>query len=336
MLPMISIICPTYNEEKYINECILSILESDFPHQDMEVLFIDGMSSDSTREIILKYTAKHSFIKLIDNHEKFVPFALNKGIIAAKGDIIIRIDAHAKYEKNYFSLLVKYLNQLNADNVGGICNTLPVNDSLVAKAIASVLNSSFGVGNSYFRIGAKDIKKVDTVPFGCFRKEIFKNYGMFDEELIRNQDDELNARIIRNGGTIYLIPEIKITYFSRDTINKVKQMFYQYGLFKPLVNKKIGKPATIRQFFPLFFVLGLMIGFPLSIFFESIRIIYIITLCFYIILSIFFSTKDSKNIKQIFIQSWIFLIIHLSYGYGYLRGILNLIFKQNFSVNTNR
>ena len=333
---MISVICPTYNEEKYINECIRSILNCDFPHQDMEVLFVDGMSTDLTRKIILEYTVNYSFIKLIDNPDKVVPFALNRGIIAAKGDIIIRIDAHAKYEKNYFSQLVKYLNQLNADNVGGICNTIPVNNSIVSKAIASVLNSSFGVGNSYFRIGVKDIKKVDTVPFGCFRKEIFKKYGMFDEELIRNQDDEFNARIIKNGGTIYLIPNIIITYFARDTIEKVSNMFYQYGFFKPLVNKKLGKAASIRQFFPLLFVLGLFIGLPLSVFFGWIRIIYISTIAFYILLSIIFSLKDSENIKQIFVQTFIFFIVHLSYGWGYLRGILKIIFKQKFSVNINR
>ena len=197
---MISVICPIYNEERYIGKCIDSVLEQDYSKEDMEVLFVDGMSTDRTREIVVEYAGRYPFVRLLDNPGRIVPAALNIGIGAAKGEVIIRLDAHAIYPKNYFSVLVRKLNELRADSVGGVCRTLPVRDTSVCRAIAMALSSSFGMGNSYFRIGATKEMCVDTVPFGCFRREVFDKIGLFDEELVRNQDDEFNGRIVKNGG----------------------------------------------------------------------------------------------------------------------------------------
>ena len=251
---MLSVIVPIYQEEKYISKCIDSMLSQDYPKDDLEIILVDGMSKDRTREIVATYTAKYPFIRMIDNPERIAPCAMNRGIKEAKGDVIMRLDAHVYYPKNYFSLLVEKLNELpGAENVGALCNTLPINDSITAQSIAAVLSSSFGMGNSHFRVGADKEMEVDTVPFGCFHRSIFDKVGLYDEELVRNQDDELNARIIKAGGKIYLIPQLVCEYYARDTAKKVYKMFYQYGVFKPLVNKKLGSPATVRQFFPLFF-----------------------------------------------------------------------------------
>ena len=167
----LSVVCPIYNEKRYIEDCIHSIVEQDFPHSDMEVLFVDGMSDDGTREVVSNYTKKYPFIKLLDNPQKIVPYAMNRGIMEAKGEFIVRLDAHAEYPKNYFSKLISAMQQLDgAENVGGVCLTLPCNSTARAQAIAAVLSSPFGMGNSYFRIGCNEVKSVDTVPFGCFRK----------------------------------------------------------------------------------------------------------------------------------------------------------------------
>ena len=190
---MLSVICPIYNEEKYIAKCIESILSQDYPKDDMEVIFVDGMSTDKTREIVAEYAMMYPFIRLVDNPDRIVPPAMNIGIRMAEGDIIIRLDAHATFPENYFSELTKNLIDLGAENVGGVCRTLPVDDSIKARSIASVLSSSFGMGNSYFRIGADSVMEVDTVPFGCFRRDLFDRIGYFDEQLIRNQDDEFNG-----------------------------------------------------------------------------------------------------------------------------------------------
>lgn len=336
---MLSIICPIFNEEKYIAQCIESLLLQDYPKEDLEIIFVDGMSTDRTREIIRNYEKKYSYIKMIDNPHKIVPFAMNAGIKASKGDIIIRLDGHVEYPTNYFTSLVKYLIELNADNVGGICETLPCGPSAKEIAIAEALSSSFGMGNSYFRIGCNEIRQVDTVPFGCFRREVFEKVGLYDNELVRNQDDELNGRIIKNGGKIYLIPNIVTKYYARDKIGKVKKMFYQYGLYKPLVNKKLGSPATVRQFFPLLFVLGLAFGALLSIFSKIISITYFIVLCLYLVLAIastIKSVKKTKEWKLLFYQPLVYLTIHISYGWGYLIGIYKVIFHKPFTAETNR
>lgn len=333
---MLSVICPIYNEEKYIAKCIDSILAQDYPKDDLEVIFVDGMSSDRTREIVDEYSAKYPFIRLIDNPDRIVPPAMNIGIKASMGDIIVRLDAHAVFPQNYLSELVKNLHELDADNVGGVCRTLPINDTPVCRSIAYVLSSSFGMGNSHFRIGADNIKEVDTVPFGCFKRELFERVGYFDEELTRNQDDEFNGRIIKNGGKIFLLPDLVIDYFARDTVAKVYKMFYQYGLFKPLVNKKLGQPATIRQFFPLLFVLGLILG-PLTFLISSAFIwLYLGVLLVYLTLAAVFSSKESRSLKEVLIKIWVYFVVHFAYGWGYINGIIKLIFKIPFNVKSNR
>lgn len=333
---MLSVICPIYNEEKYIAKCIDSILAQDYPKDDLEVIFVDGMSKDRTREIVAEYTSKYPFIRLIDNQDRIVPPAMNIGIRASKGDIIIRLDAHAIFPSNYFSELVRNLIALKAENVGGVCRTLPVDESLVSKSIAAVLSSSFGMGNSHFRIGASNVMQVDTVPFGCFHRSLFDRIGYFDEELIRNQDDEFNGRIVKNGGKIFLLPQLVIDYYARDKVNKVWKMFYQYGLFKPLVNKKLGSPATIRQFFPLLFVIGLILGPIICSFYLPLFYLYFAVILLYGACATYFSLKDSRNIKQILTQNWIYFVVHFGYGWGYIVGFFKLITGQSFMAKSNR
>lgn len=333
---MITVVCPIYNEEKYIARCIESIMEQDYPKDDMEVLFVDGMSTDHTRAIIEEYLPRCPYLRVIDNPQRIVPYAMNAGIKAAKGDVIIRLDAHALYPSNYFSELVRKLYELNADNVGAVCRTLPADDSPKCRAIAAALSSSFGMGNSYFRIGAKDIMQVDTVPFGCYRKEVFDKIGLYDTDLIRNQDDELNARLIKHGGKIYLLPYLIVDYFARNTIKKTGKMFYQYGLYKPLVNKKLGSPATLRQFFPVAFVLGLIFGLILSIFSKYILIAYLAIVTMYFLLALIFSVKSYSSILQVFCQIATYFTVHINYGWGYLVGIYKILTKTNFQAKVNR
>jgi glycosyltransferase involved in cell wall biosynthesis len=192
----VSVVCPVYNEEKFIANCINSIIRQDYPKEYMEVFLVDGMSSDLTRSIIMDYVNRYSFIHLLDNPDKIVPPALNIGIRKAKGDVLIRIDGHCTYPVNYISVLVRNLYELGADNVGAVWNTLPAKNTSLCKAIAVGVSHKFGIGNSLHKVGVKDITETDTVPFGCFRKDIFDRIGEFDEELIRNQDDEFTTLIL--------------------------------------------------------------------------------------------------------------------------------------------
>ena len=324
---LISIIIPCRNEEKFIAKCLDSVLEFECD-REFEVLIVDGMSDDATRNIVKEYQNRFPQIRLLENRQKTVPYAMNIGIKEAKGDIIVRLDAHAKFPKDYLKQLLFWKEKLNADNVGGVVKTLPPNNTAKAKAIALALSSPFGVGNSYFRVGAKEPMRVDTVPFGCYDKDTLLKLGLYDTDLTRNQDDELNARLIQNGKKIWLIPNIVIDYYARSSFKALFKMFYQYGYFKPLVNKKLKHPATIRQFVPLIFVLFIFIGL-ISIFFSKIALkLYLAGLSFYFALSAFFGfklAKKEKNLKLVPYLLFSFFIIHFAYGLGYLKGILDFI-----------
>ena len=335
----VSIICPVYNEERFIDRCILSIIAQDYPKDSLQVLFIDGRSTDKTRELIEKYTKEHPYIHLLDNPHQVVPYALNKGVEESTGEVVMRIDGHCVYPTNYVSELVKYLYELDADNVGGVWNTQPARDTAICQAIALASSHPFGVGGSMHKIGASEIMETDTVPFGCYKREVFEKTGLFDTDLVRNQDDEFNGRLLNMGGKIYLIPQVIINYTARDSIRKMRHMYYQYGLYKPLVNKKLGAPATVRQFFPLLFLLGLVVGGVLSVFFAWIRYIYLAVLALYLIIGLVVGSmgaiRTHKPVMAV-LMPYVFLNVHLSYGYGYLCGIFKVLLNKSFNVKSNR
>jgi glycosyltransferase involved in cell wall biosynthesis len=332
MKPRISIIVPCYNEVRFIKKLLQNIVDQDYPKESSEVFVVDGMSDDGTRDEISGFVQFHPYIHLLDNEKRYVSFALNKGISNSTGEVIIRMDSHAEYPSDYFSRLVQSLYHLKADNVGGSWITLPGNSTIKSLAIASALSSPFGVGNAHYRLNIKTIRKVDTVPFGCYRKEVFDRIGLFDEDLLRNQDDGFNAKLIKNGGKIFLIPDIKIRYYARTSVKSIWKTFYQYGLFKPLVNRKVGRPATLRQFIPPVFVLFLILSAIGSIFFKLVSFIGIISIAFYFMIDLIFtfsiSAKQSQPLLIVYLP-WIFFIIHVSYGFGYLHGIGRfIIFRQ--------
>jgi len=341
MKPFVSIIVPCYNEVRFIGKLLQNIADQDYPTERLEVFVVDGMSNDGTREEIRDFVKPYPYIHLLENEKRYVPFALNKGISGSTGEVIMRMDAHAEYPTNYISRLVESLYQLNADNVGASLITLPGDSTIRSLAIASALSSSFGVGNAHCRLDIKTIRQVDTVPFGCFRREVFKRIGLFDEELLRNQDDGFNAKLTRNGGRIFLVPEVKIRYYARTSVKSIRKMFYQYGLFKPLGNKKAGRPATLRQFVPPLFALFLILCVIGGLIVKETLLLGLIGLAFYLVVDLIFSirilTKNSQP-QLIFYLPWIFFVIHISYGFGYLSGIINFIIlrKEKTSVGHTR
>lgn len=330
----ISVIIPCRNEEKFIANTLESIINGSYPLEKMEILIIDGMSDDTTREIVGKYEKKYPQIKLIDNPQKTVPYAMNYGIEEAKGEVIVRLDAHSIYPSDYIEKLVYWLEKLDVDNVGGVWDTTPANDSLEAKAIALATSHPFGIGNAQYRISnKKEPYEVDTVPFGCYKKEVFEKIGLFDTDLTRNQDDELNARLIQNGGKIFLIPDLKIKYFARDKFSKMFKMFYQYGYFKPLVNLKLRQPATVRQFVPLLFVLFLIFGILLSFLSKIFFYLFIAGIFIYFGADCLVSFKIAKRENNFKLFPYLvlsFFLIHFSYGIGYLKGIMDFVILKKY------
>ncbi len=324
MNPFVTILIPCFNEEKYIGALCRDILGQNYPQERIEVFFIDGGSSDNTRNAIEQYSSGFYSTRILDNKERYVSYALNFGIEQASGEVIIRMDAHARYPTDYVSKLVNSLYELNADNVGGSWHTVPSGSGLKAEAIALAMSSVFGVGNALYRLNIKKIRQVDTVPFGCYRREVFDKCGTFDVELIRNQDDEFNARLIKAGGKIFLIPGVRITYFARESIRKAMKMFFQYGYFKPLVNLKLGRAATIRQFIPPIFFLLMSLLIISSLWNYWMAVVFLIALSVHLLFGIIFSIPAvfrTKRAGLLFMLPIVFLLVHLSYGYGYISGI---------------
>lgn len=328
---MLSVICPIYNEEKYIAKCIESILNQDYPKDDLEVIFVDGMSTDKTRYIVNEYTPEYPFIKLIDNPYKIVPFAMNKGISEAKGDIIMRIDAHTFYEPNYCSAIVKRLKELNADNVGCVCKTDVLNKTPKTLAIREVLSNKFGVGNSAFRTGINGVKEVDTVPFGCWPKHVFDKYGLYDTRLVRNQDIEFSKRIINGGGKIYIIPDTFCTYLARETFSALAKNNFGNGKWNILTvfYTKQMKSLSLRHFIPLLFILSLIIPLLMALVWLPLGLISIASILAYTTLlsAVSFKASIKKHLNFFYLLSS-FFVLHLSYGWGSLVGIIMLPFTK--------
>jgi glycosyltransferase involved in cell wall biosynthesis len=321
--PTVSVIIPCRNEKGYISKTLLNVLDQDYPKDKLEIWVADGMSDDGTRDELEKISKEYEQVNWIDNPDQIVPPALNACINASKGDVIVRLDAHSLYPKNYISQLVHHLIELDADNTGGVWITEPANNSSEAKAIALATSHPLGIGDSDFRLENNQVKEVETVPYGCYRRTVFEQIGLFDNDLTRNQDDEFNARLKKAGGRILLIPSVKIRYFARPNLKKMRKMFYHYGLFKPLVNIKIGQPTTIRQFIPLLFVLANIIAvvsvlFSYKLAVVLLALVWVPYLTIVSIISFKISQKAEKGIFSFLLVT--FPSIHLSYGYGYLLG----------------
>lgn len=317
-----SVVMPVYNEEKYIANCIESLLKQDFPREEMEWIFVDGMSDDKTAQIISEYTTKYpELIRIASNPRKIVPYAMNIGISEAKGKYIIRLDAHAEYSPDYISKCIHYLDTVDAENVGGVAMTKSENG--IGSSIAKLLSSKFGVGNSRFRTGGKS-GYVDTVPFGAFRREVFTKYGGYDERLVRNQDNEMNYRIRKNGGKIYLADDIVLSYFCRDTVSGLIKQAFTTGMWNVITTKLCPGSMSIRHYIPLLFVLSLIILPILSIVLWPFGLLFLSELALYLLLDIVFSLKAADHFNEFFVLLFLFPAYHVCYGAGSILGIIKL------------
>ena len=319
----VSVIVPCRNEEHYIAECLDSILATSYPHELLEVLVVDGNSDDKTREIADSYAALHPNLRVINNPRRIVSTALNIGIAEATGEVILRMDAHAHYPTDYIPVLVEALVESGADNVGVCVETLPANNSPMARAIAIALSHPLGVGNSSFRVGASESRWVDTVPFGCFRRDVFDRIGTFDEDLIRNQDDEFNHRLLKSGGRILLLSGTSAAYYARRNYSQLARMYYQYGFFKPLAALRAGGIMTIRQLIPAAFVSGIVTLGVVALMWPAAALLWLAIAVVYLsallVAAIAVARKNDMRCGAAIMPA--FAVLHFAYGLGYLRGL---------------
>lgn len=334
-LPKVSLIVPCFNEESFIEGILLDIEQQSYPKEMIELFVVDGRSTDKTRAV---YEATLDSInyssKLIDNPDRIAPIAMNLGIQAATGDFIFIWGAHASYPNNFIEQMIDLALRTGADCVGAVCNTLPRIKSSKGIAIAEVLQHPIGVGNASFRTGIDKVKEVDTVAFGCYKKECFETYGLFNPKLVRNQDIELNKRIINNGGCILLDPNTNCTYFARSNFKGLWSNNFGNGEWVVKTAKITGQfeALSLRHFVPLFFVTGLIICICLSLFnlisqmlSPLMNSIFLSPIFSYILVIAIASARISLKYKQI--KIWFnamlsFAVLHISYGLGSLKGLL--------------
>lgn len=324
-MPFISVILPVRNEERFITACVASIFAQDYPQEQMEVIFVDGCSEDRTVELLHEMQKVHPQIVVLHNPNRTVPYAMNIGIEKSRGKVIVRLDAHAEYPPDYIRLSVETLLTRECDNAGGVFETR--GRGFMGEAIAEMLKTPLGVGNATYRLTQED-GYVDTVPFGCFRRELFERIGGFDERMTRNQDNELNFRIRKNGGKIYLNHNIRVLYYCRDTMRGIMKMGYMNGKWNVITMTLVPGSMGVRHFVPLAFVLSTIVLLLLTLATRSLLFGGLLALEWgaYLLLDVFYAYTIAKE------KGWRFLPVeialypafHFAYGFGSLRGIAAL------------
>jgi glycosyltransferase involved in cell wall biosynthesis len=324
-LPFVSIIIPVRNEEKFIESTLMACLKQDYPEDRMEIIVVDGISTDKTGMILREMSENDHRIKLAKNEKKITPVSLNIGIKESKGDILVIVGGHSEINKEFIKNAVVKLNYYkDVWAVGGTIET--VGESTVAKVIAEAMSSRFGVGNSLFRTLKKKQKDifVDTVPFAAFPRWVFDRVGLFDEQFVRTQDYEMNLRIRKMGGKILLSPEIRSIYFSRRNLRGLFRQYFQYGFYKTKVIKKHKMRIGIRYLIPpvgfVIFLMTLIVGLLTN----CILLPILLLSCYLLILLLGMGVSLTDNFKkEKLLLPVVFAVLHLSFSLGFITGLFS-------------
>ena len=329
--PLISVIIPCKNEEKYIKDCLNSLLDQKDLNDKIEILVVDGMSTDDTRKIVSEISNQHPRIKLINNPYFLTPNAMNIGIKESRGEFIAILGAHTKYSSDYLINCMELIhNHPDASCVGG--PIISRGNTSFGKATALAMSSRIGVGNAKHRFPDYE-GYAEGACFPVFKKEVFNQIGLYDEELIRNQDDEFNFRMYKHKMKIYLSPKIKSIYYVRDEPKKLFKQYFEYGLWRVAVIKKHRMPRSFRQIIPISFFTFMFLIFIISPFLpgNSLIISLILPGLYVISLLLFGLMLTKKNgLKIALLFPFATFIMHFAYALGFLIGTLK--YYLNFKI----
>ena len=323
-MPFVTVVMPVRNEADYIAGSLGAVLDQDYPPELMEIIVADGMSTDSTREVVRSLQSRFPNLRLIDNPGKIAPTGLNRAIAEARGEIIARVDGHCEIAPDYIRRSVEHLQSGEADGVGGPIET--IGETAMATVIATAMSSTFGVGGSAFRTVKGKTMLADTIAFPTYTREIIERGGDYDEELVRNQDDEYNYRLRKLGAKILLAADVQSRYYSRSTFRKVFKQYYQYGYWKVRVLQKHPRQMSLRQFIPPLFVASLLFSLlPACFSTYGLWLLAGIIGCYLmvdLVASGWTAIKSNRFWLHLTFLPIVYPSLHLSYGLGFLFGLV--------------
>ena len=326
--PFVSLVLPVRNEEKFIDSCLQALVSQDYPHEEFEILIADGYSTDLTRDLISKFDSTLPNIFIFDNPGLIVPTGLNILIRQAKGQFIVRVDGHTVIAADYVRQCVTALIGSGAENVGG--KMTAVGSNVFGKAVAVATSVPFGIGDARFHYSTQE-EYVDSVYLGAWPIHVFRRIGLFDEELVRDQDDEFNYRLRSFGGKILLSPRINSCYTVRSKPLLLWKQYFQYGYWKVRVLQKHPRQMSLRQFIPPAFVLAIVASLIISsaVSWGWVSLVAIAGLYLVVNLLFSFSIASKKGWQLLRHLPIAFSIIHLSYGLGFLIGLFKFMNRWN-------
>lgn len=320
----VGVIIPTLNEERFIERCIDSVIQQTYPFGQIDLMIVDGGSNDQTRQIVLNLSKSYPNIRLIHNPGKIQSIAFNIGVKESSAPYIVRLDAHALYDKQYIEHCINWLS-INPElgNIGGRWIIQPSSDKIFAQANAILNQSKFGIGGASFRVSSTPAY-VDTVPFGAFRRSVIDEVGGMREDLDRGEDNEYNSRIRQAGYKVFFDPDIVSTYYARDSLGASARQMYANGLSIGRLLHIDRRSVGLRHLVPFMFVLSLIVCFVGGCFSVAMLCVGVAVLTLYFIAALIASFVECLKFKfrYLFILPILFFIVHLSYGWGTIIGIL--------------
>lgn len=314
--PLISVVIPMRNEADWLERCLASVFAQDYPGDRMEVIVVDGMSDDGSYETLCKMAAAESRLTVLRNPARIVPSSLNLAIEAAEGEIIVRVDSHTMLDSDYISSGVEIIARTRADNVGGPMRSIGGGD--VGDAIAAAMASRFGIG-AYFHFATEE-RESDTVYMGMWPRSVFEKVGLFDEELVRNQDDEFNYRIRKSGGRIIVSPAMRSAYQNRQSWRKLWRQFYEYGVWKVRVLQKHPGQMSLRHFVPPAFDLALIVGAVAGLAWKPAFLAVLAASVLYLGVMACVSLASERSLSRGLRMFVALTIIHHAWALGFLVG----------------
>ncbi len=319
--PFVSVVMPVRDEASFIARSLGAVLAQDYPRERFEVIVADGMSADGTREVVKDFQARDARVRLVDNAGRIAPTGLNAALRVARGRVVVRVDGHCEVAPDYVRRCVECLGRERVEGVGGPIET--VGETTTARAIAAAMSSSFGVGGAAFRTVKGRRMLVESVAFPAYTRGAIERAGLFDEELVRNQDDEYNYRLRALGARLLLAPEIHSRYYSRATLGRLRRQYFQYGYWKVRVMQKHPRQMSARQFAPPLFAAALMTLGVLSPFLAAARLALGTVACAYLAANLCASllTARKEGWRLLPLLPLAFATLHLAYGFGFLKGL---------------